>query len=527
MSDLDFQKINRALVSVSDKSGLIDLAKFLTEQKVEILSTGGSAKTLVNAGIAVKEVSNYTGFPEIMDGRVKTLHPKIHGGLLGRRNHNKDQKTMEEHGILPIDLVIVNLYPFENTLLSNSDYNTCIKNIDIGGPAMIRSAAKNHAFVTVIVDPNDYNSLITEMNNHKGSTSPEFRKTLAAKAFGHTGSYDAAIGNWFGNILETSFPERLNFSGILKQELRYGENPHQIAAFYKNNDNQPGIATATQLQGKELSFNNFNDTDAAFELISEFNLPACAIIKHANPCGVALSKTPKEAYLNALSCDPESAFGGIVALNVTLDRATAEEIVKLYAEVIIAPEISVEAKNLLEKKKQLRVLETGAMQVSSLRNMVIRSLAGGYLVQERDAETTGERLEVVTKRTPTKQEMNDLKFAFTVCKHVKSNAIVYAKNGMTVGIGAGQMSRVNSSRIAAWKAEDAANKAGESKSRATDSVVASDAFFPFADGLVAAAKAGITAIIQPGGSIRDDEVIAAANERDLAMVFTGTRHFRH
>ncbi len=527
MSKPNFKIVNRALVSVSDKSELINLAKFLIEQKVEILSTGGSAKTLVDAGIPVKEVSNYTGFPEIMDGRVKTLHPKIHGGLLGRSNHVKDQKTMEEYGILPIELVIVNLYPFENTLLSNADYNTCIENIDIGGPAMIRSAAKNHASVCVIVDPQDYNRLITEMMDHKGATSLEFRKALAAKAYRHTGSYDAAISNWFTGMLETSFPERLNFSGTLKQELRYGENPHQTAAFYTNSDSQPGLATATQLQGKELSFNNFNDTDAAFELISEFKQTACAIIKHANPSGVALSKTPKEAYLNALSCDPESAFGGVVALNVPIDGETAEEIIKLFAEVIIAPKVSIKAKNIFKQKKQLRVLETGAMQEPSLRNITVRSLAGGYLVQERDAETTGEKLEVVTKRTPTKQEMNDLIFAFTVCKHVKSNAIVYAKNSMTVGIGAGQMSRVNSSRIATWKAEDTSKTSGESKSRAVNSVVASDAFFPFADGLIAAAKAGITAIIQPGGSIRDDEVIAAANENNLAMVFTGTRHFRH
>ena len=531
MSDPVSNSIQRALISVSDKSGLVDLGKYLADHGVEILSTGGSAKMLSEAGIAVKEVSEHTGFPEMMDGRVKTLHPKVHGGLLGRRGHTEDQKTMDEHDIPPIDLVVVNLYPFAETVASGADYDTCIENIDIGGPAMIRSAAKNHVAVTVVVDVEDYGHLVEEMAANKGGTSLEFRKNLAAKAYRRTGAYDAAIGNWFAGELATPHPERLVFAGDLKQELRYGENPHQAAAFYTNGDNRPGIATAQQLQGKELSFNNLNDTDAAFELVAEFKETACAIIKHANPCGVAQSKNEagplRDAYLKALACDPESAFGGIVALNQTLDGATAEEIAKLFAEVVIAPEISAEAQKILGAKKNLRVLQTGGLPDTSISDLTVRTLAGGYLVQGRDAAVTEGKLKVVTKRAPSEQELADLHFAFTVCKHVKSNAIIYAKNGVTVGIGAGQMSRVNSSRIATWKAEDATAAAGETESRAIGSVVASDAFFPFADGLLAAAEAGVTAVIQPGGSIRDDEVIAAADEQNLAMVFTGMRHFRH
>ncbi len=519
--------IKRALISVSDKTGLVKLAKFLIKFDVEILSTGGSAKVLGEAGIDVQKVENYTGFPEMLDGRVKTLHPKIHAGLLGRSNVAKDKKTMLEHNIPPIDLVVVNLYPFEETVDSGANYNTCIENIDIGGPAMIRSAAKNHASVNIIVEPVDYASLTKEMENHKGATTLTFRKELAAKAFRHTASYDVAIGSWFGNILNTPYPERLNLSGRLKQELRYGENPHQTAAFYTNDENRAGIASAIQVGGKELSFNNLNDTDAAYELVAEFKNTACAIIKHANPCGVATSNNQKSAYLKALACDPESAFGGIVALNRTLNGATAKEIVKLYAEVIIAPKISTEAQEILKKKKNLRVLQTGGLPNVTSSNMTVRTLSGGYLIQKRDGNVILENPKIVTKRSPNKKEMSDLLFAFTVCKHVKSNAIIYAKNNTTVGIGAGQMSRVNSSRIATWKAEDASHKAGETRSRAVGSVVASDAFFPFADGLIAAAEAGVTAVIQPGGSVRDNEVIAAADERGLAMVFTGTRHFRH
>ena len=519
--------IKRALISVSDKSGLIDLAKFLIEHDIEILSTGGSAKVLADANIEVEEVANHTGFPEMLDGRVKTLHPKIHAGLLGRRDNIQDKKTMTQHNILPIDLVIVNLYPFEETVASGANYNDCIDNIDIGGPAMIRSAAKNHASVSIVVEPSDYPRLTKEMIDHNGATTLTFRKEFAAKAYRHTASYDAAIGNWFSNILKIPYPDRLNFSGKLKQELRYGENPHQTAAFYTNDDNRAGIATAIQIQGKELSFNNLNDTDAAFELVAEFKNTACAIIKHANPCGVAISNTQKSAYLKALACDPESAFGGIVALNQPLDGATAEEIAKLFAEVIIAPEITKEAQKILKKKKNLRVLQAGGLPNISASNITIRTLAGGYLIQERDATVTHDEFKIVTKRSPTKEEIIDLIFAFTVCKHVKSNAIIYAKDNTTVGIGAGQMSRINSSRIATWKAQDASNKAGEAQSRAIGSVVASDAFFPFADGLIAAAEAGVTAVIQPGGSVRDDEVIAAADEKGIAMVFTHTRHFRH
>ena len=527
MSNLIASPIKRALISVSDKMGLVDLGKYLADHDVEILSTGGSAKLLADAGVPVKDVSKHTDFPEMMDGRVKTLHPKIHGGLLGRRGHADDQKVMKEHNILPIDLVVVNLYPFEGTVASGADYETCIENIDIGGPAMIRSAAKNHVAVSVIIGPQDYGRLVEEMEANKGGTTLEFRKNLAAEAYRRTGAYDAAIGAWFADVLETPYPERLSFTGTLKQELRYGENPHQTAAFYTNGENRPGVATAIQLQGKELSFNNLNDTDAAFELVSEFKDTACAIIKHANPCGVAVSDTLLVAYNKALACDPESAFGGIVALNRPLDGATAEEITKLFAEVVIAPEITVEAQKILSKKKNLRVLRTGGLPDTRVSDMTVRTLSGGYLIQGRDATVTGDQLEVVTKRAPTDKEMVDLIFAFTVCKHVKSNAIIYVKDSAAVGIGAGQMSRVNSSRIATCKAEDASNTAGESESRAIGSVVASDAFFPFADGLLAAAEAGVTAVIQPGGSIRDDEVIAAADEQGLAMVFTGMRHFRH
>jgi len=527
MLDLKVSPIKRALISVSDKTGLIDLGRHLIDNGVEILSTGGSAKMLATAGIAVKEVAEYTGFPEMMGGRVKTLHPKIHGGLLGRRSNIDDQKVMQEHNIPEIDLVVVNLYPFEKTMFSGADYNTCIENIDIGGPAMIRSAAKNHAAVSVIIEPQDYKKLIKEMSLNNGGTTLRFRKDVAAKAFRRTAAYDVAIGCWFANQLGTSYPGYMNLSGILKQELRYGENPHQTAAFYTNGETRPGVATADQLQGKELSFNNLNDTDAAFELVAEFKNTACVIVKHANPCGVSISNTQKNAYMRAIECDPESAFGGIVALNKPLDGDTANEIIKLFAEVIIAPKITKEAQKILIKKKNLRVLEAGGLPDLASSDKTIRSLAGGYLIQTRDSIVANEDINIVTKRSPTKKEMDDLIFAFTVCKHVKSNAIIYAKDNTTVGIGAGQMSRVNSSRIAAWKASDTSNKAGEAQSRAIGSVIASDAFFPFSDGLVAAAEAGVTAVIQPGGSVRDDEVIAAADERGLAMVFTGTRHFRH
>ncbi|OSQ31558.1 phosphoribosylaminoimidazolecarboxamide formyltransferase [Thalassospira sp. MCCC 1A03138] len=522
-------RIARALISVSDKTGLVEFAKSLHEQGVEILSTGGSAKAIEAAGIPVKEVADHTGFPEIMDGRVKTLHPKIHGGLLGRRSLSSHMQAMEDNDISPIDLVCVNLYPFEETVAKGADFDTCIENIDIGGPSMIRSAAKNHESVTVVVDPSDYDRVTAEMKDNAGTTTAETRRVLAAKAFARTGAYDSAISSWFAGELGETFPQRLNVSAELKQTLRYGENPHQQAAFYTNGKNRPGVATATQLQGKELSFNNLNDTDAAFELVSEFDeKPAVAIIKHANPCGVAEGATLIEAYNKALSCDPVSAFGGIIAINRTLDKATAEEIAKLFAEVVICPDADDAAKEVLAAKKNLRLLVTGGMADPEGEDMTLRSLAGGYLLQNRDAgRVKRDALKVVTKRKPTEAELDDLLFAFRVGKHVKSNAIVYVKDGKTVGVGAGQMSRVDSSRIAAWKAEEAGKNAGEGELRTKGSVVSSDAFFPFADGLLAAVNAGATAVIQPGGSMRDEEVIAAADEHGIAMVFTGMRHFRH
>ncbi len=521
-------KITRALISVSDKSGLVELGQALHAAGVEILSTGGSAKTLRDAGVAVVEVSDFTGFPEIMDGRVKTLQPKIHGGLLAVRGNAEHEDAMKTHGIENIDLLVVNLYPFEETVAKGADFDTCIENIDIGGPAMIRAASKNHAFVTVVVDPGDYKRLLDEMASHDGATTADFRTRLAAKAYARTGAYDAAISSWFAEQLGETFPASKVMAGSLKQVLRYGENPHQEAAFYTNSETRPGIATAAQLQGKELSFNNLNDTDAAFELVAEFTeAPACVIVKHANPCGVAVGDSLTDAYQRALACDTESAFGGIIAFNRALDAATAELVAELFAEVIIAPEIADDAKAVFSAKKNLRVLETGAMPAADATGMTVRSLAGGYLMQTRDALLTSDDVKVVTKREPTAEELADLMFAFTVCKHVKSNAIVYAKGGATVGVGAGQMSRVNSSRIAAWKAADAARVAGDDESWAIGAVVASDAFFPFPDGLLAAAEAGATAVIQPGGSVRDDEVIAAADEKGLAMVFTGMRHFRH
>lgn len=519
--------IKRALISVSDKTDLTTFGAFLASQGVEILSTGGSAKALRDAGVDVIEVSAFTGFPEIMDGRVKTLQPKIHGGLLAVRDNTDHVKAMKDHGIEGIDLLVVNLYPFEETVAKGADFDTCIENIDIGGPAMIRAAAKNHAYVGVVVDPSDYENIQNEMTSNGGKLSNDFRKRLAAKAYARTGSYDTAISTWFASELDEDFPDRFAVAGQRQEVLRYGENPHQKAAFYIGGKPRPGVATAEQLQGKALSFNNLNDTDAAFELVSEFqDRPACAIIKHANPCGVAIADTLIDAYQRAYSCDTESAFGGIIALNKTLDGETAEEIAKLFAEVIIAPDVNDDGRNVLSQKKNLRVLLTSDLADPNDPGMTIRSLAGGYLLQGRDNALT-EDIKVVSKRQPTEAELVDMKFAFTVAKHVKSNAIVYAKNMMTVGVGAGQMSRVNSSRIAAWKAADAAKVAGDDDSWAIGSVVASDAFFPFADGLIEAASAGATAIIQPGGSMRDEEVIAAADEKDLAMVFTGMRHFRH
>ncbi|MEM7171720.1 MAG: bifunctional phosphoribosylaminoimidazolecarboxamide formyltransferase/IMP cyclohydrolase [Pseudomonadota bacterium] len=520
--------IKRALISVSDKSGLVSLAQCLTELDVEILSTGGSARTLRDAGIPVTEVSDHTGFPEIMDGRVKTLHPTIHGGLLARRDLPEHQAAMAAHGIAPIDLLVVNLYPFEATLASGADFSTCVENIDIGGPAMVRAAAKNHEFVAVVTDPADYEAVVAALKDNKGSLPGELRRHLATAAYAHTAAYDTAISSWLQGVNGETFPRQKSLSGRLSATLRYGENPHQTAAVYRTPNTRPGVASAEQIQGKALSYNNLNDTNAAFELVCEFEAPTVAIIKHANPCGVASATTLAEAYRRALACDPVSAFGGIVALNGPLDKEVACEIVKLFAEVIIAPDIEDGARAVLTAKSNLRVLQTGALADPSEKAQVIAPLAGGFLLQDRDnGRINAADLKVVTKRPPTEQEEADMLFAFRVAKHVKSNAIVYVKNQATVGIGAGQMSRVDSSRIAAQKARDAAKAAGEEEPRTHGSVVASDAFFPFADGLMAAVEAGATAVIQPGGSIRDEEVIAAADGANLAMVYTGMRHFRH
>ena len=520
--------IRRALISVSDKSGLAEFATFLAGQGVELLSTGGTAKAMRDAGLDVKDVADHTGFPEMMDGRVKTLHPTVHGGILARRGDAGHLAAMEEHDIALIDLIVVNLYPFEATVAAGADYETCVENIDIGGPAMIRSAAKNHESVTIVTDAEDYAAVTDDMKANGGATSVDLRRRLAGTAYARTAAYDVAIGRWFSEQNEDPFPRRFSLSGKHVQSLRYGENPHQNAAFYATGDNRPGVATATQIQGKELSYNNLNDTDAAFELAAEFATPVMAIIKHANPCGVALGDTLADAFARALECDPISAFGGIIAVNRALDADAAVAMKDIFLEVVIAPEITAEAKEIFAAKKNLRVLETGGMPDPTAPGLMTKLLSGGFLLQDRDSGRIGrDDLKIVTKRAPTEQEISDLLFAFSVCKHVKSNAIVYARGGATVGIGAGQMSRVDSSRIAARKSEDAAAAAGASEALVKGSVVASDAFFPFADGLLAAADAGATAVIQPGGSIRDEEVIAAADDAGLAMVFTGMRHFRH
>lgn len=527
----DLVPVSRALLSVSDKRGLADFARKLAHLGVELISTGGTAKSIADAGIAVRDVSDLTGFPEIMDGRVKTLHPTVHGGLLGVRDDPEHRAAMDAHGIPPIDLVVINLYPFEEVRWSGADYPSVVENIDIGGPAMVRAAAKNHAYVAVVTDPADYEAVLNALELNAGSLSYEFRQRLAAKAFARTAAYDAAISNWFAEALAIEHPAWRTFGGRLETVMRYGENPHQHAGFYVTGEKRPGVATARQLQGKQLSYNNINDTDAAFELVAEFDpekSATVAIIKHANPCGVAEAGSLAEAYLNALSCDPVSAFGGIVALNRRLDAEAAAEIVKLFTEVIIAPDATEEARAIVASKKNLRLLLAGGLPDPRAPGMTAKTVAGGLLVQSRDNGNIDDlELKTVTRRVPTEAEMADLKFAFRVAKHVKSNAIVYAKDRTTVGIGAGQMSRVDSSKIAAAKALDAANTAGWSGPRTKGSVVASDAFFPFADGLLAAAEAGATAVIQPGGSMRDDEVIAAADERGLAMVLTGMRHFRH
>jgi len=522
-------RIRRALISVSDKTGLEDRARQLAQAGVEIISTGGTAKALKAAGLEVRDVSELTGFPEMMDGRVKTLHPGVHGGLLFRRDLDTHRADAEAHGIVPIDLVWINLYPFEATLASGADFETCVENIDIGGPAMLRAAAKNADSVTVCTDLADLDAVLQEMGE-AGHTSLATRRRLAAKTYARTAAYDAAISNWYARAAGIDAPDWIAFGGKLSEALRYGENPHQKAAFYTTGEARPGVATASQVQGKALSYNNLNDTDAAFELVAELDrdTPAVAIIKHANPCGVAMGASVLEAYRAALACDPVSAFGGIVALNRPLDADSASAITQVFTEVVIAPGADEAARDIFAEKKNLRLLLTQGLPDPASTGLTVKTLAGGLLVQDRDGgRVLPENLKVVTERAPTPEQMADLLFAWRVAKHVKSNTIIYARDGATVGIGAGQMSRIDSARIAARKAEDAAEAAGWPEPKTRGCVCASDAFFPFPDGLLKAAEAGATAVIQPGGSIKDEEVIAAANEAGLAMVFTGMRHFRH
>lgn len=517
----DAQPIRRALISVSDKTGLIETAKALHDLGVALVSTGGTRSAIAAAGIPVTDVSETTQFPEMMDGRVKTLHPKVHGGLLGVRAALTHAAAMQEHGIEGIDLLYVSLYPFEATVASGADFDTCIENIDIGGPAMIRSAAKNHGYVCVCTTPSDMAEVLEALKT-EGTTPLALRKTLAARAFARTAAYDAAISTWFAGQLGQAFPSRKTISGELVQEMRYGENPHQAGAFYRTSTVRPGVATARVVQGKALSYNNIADTDAAFELIAEFaDRPAVAIIKHANPCGVAAGDTLEAAYRRALECDPTSAFGGVVAVNRRLDAATARAMVEIFTEVVVAPEADDDAIAVFEAKKNLRLLLTGGLPDPYAPGEVFRSVAGGFLAQQRDAaRITAKDLKIVTKRQPTSREVEDMLFAFTVAKHVKSNAVIFARDDQTLGIGAGQMNRKDSARIAALRAADFGLDL-------KGSACASEAFFPFADGLIQAAEAGATAVIQPGGSIRDQEVIEAADARGIAMAFTGVRVFRH
>ena len=527
----DLHPVRRALISVSDKTGMIDLAKALAGHGVELLSTGGSAQAMRDAGLDVKDVAEVTGFPEMMDGRVKTLHPVVHGGLLARRDNDGHVAAMVEHGIGEIDLLVVNLYPFEETVAKGADFDTCIENIDIGGPAMIRSAAKNHAFVNVVTDVEDYADVLAELEANGGKTSLALRQRLAQTAYARTAAYDTAVSAWMAGAIGSDAPRRRSFAGKIAQTLRYGENPHQTASFYTDGTGRLGVATAVQHQGKELSYNNINDTDAAFELVAEFDpaeSPAVAIIKHANPCGVAKGATLLEAYKNAFDCDRTSAFGGIIAMNVPLDEETAKEITGIFTEVVIAPGASDAAKAVFADKKNLRLLTTEGLPNTREGGLTYRQVAGGMLVQDKDNGYVGmDDLKVVTKVKPTADQMDDLLFAWKVAKHVKSNAIVYVKDKATVGVGAGQMSRPDSALIAAKKAERMAEAMDLPEPLTKGSAVASDAFFPFADGLLEAAAAGATCVIQPGGSMRDDEVIAAADEQGIAMVYTGMRHFRH
>jgi len=524
--------IRRALLSVSDKTGLADLGQALAARGVELVSTGGTARALREAGLAVKDISELTGFPEMMDGRVKTLHPVVHGALLAVRDNPEHAAAMEAHGIGAIDLVVVNLYPFEATVAKGAERDEIIENIDIGGPSMVRSAAKNHAFVAIVTDPKDYAELLAELEATGGATTLAFRRKLAARAYAQTAAYDSMISQWFAFTDQgETFPEMISVNGRRAEELRYGENPHQKAALYLPvGPHIRGIAQGQQIQGKELSYNNYNDADAALELCAEFRGqdPAVVIVKHANPCGVAQGATLLQAWNDALQCDSVSAFGGIVAVNRTLDGATAAAICEIFTEVVVAPDADDEARAVFAKKKNLRLLLTGDLPDPRRGGLSVKPITGGLLVQTRDNGAIGpDDLKVVTKRAPTEQELKDCLFAWTVARHVKSNAIVYARDGVTAGIGAGQMNRRDSSRIAAMKAAEAAETYGWAQARTVGSAVASDAFFPFPDGLLAAAEAGATAVIQPGGSIRDDAVIAAADEAGLAMVFTGMRHFRH
>lgn len=525
------RRVSRALLSVSDKTGLIEFARKLAGHGIELISTGGTAKALADAGLAVRDVSALTGFPEMMDGRVKTLHPMVHGGLLAIRGDEAHEAAMRTHGIAPIDLLVVNLYPFEATVARGASFDDCVENIDIGGPAMIRAAAKNHADVAVVVDTLDYEAVLAELIEHAGATTLALRRGLAAKAYARTAAYDAAISNWFAQTLGNTAPAWRTFGGRLVEALRYGENPHQSAAFYRAPEQRFGVASARQTQGKQLSYNNINDTDAAYECAAEFDparTAACVIVKHANPCGVAEADTLVEAYRRALTCDPTSAFGGIVAVNRTLDAEAARAITEIFTEVIIAPDATDEAIAVIARKKNLRLLLADGLPDPRAAGLTFKSVAGGLLAQSRDNAVVDDMaLEVVTKRAPTAAELADLRFAFRVAKHVKSNTIVYAKDRATVGVGAGQMSRVDAARIAARKAEDAAREAGLGQTLTKGSVAASDAFFPFADGLLVVIEAGATAVVQPGGSMRDDEVIKAADEHGIAMVLTGMRHFRH
>jgi phosphoribosylaminoimidazolecarboxamide formyltransferase / IMP cyclohydrolase len=531
MTDDTLRRASRALISVSDKTGVAEFARALTGFGIELVSTGGTRKILSNAGLNVLDVSDLTGFPEMMDGRVKTLHPAIHGGLLAARSNAGHVEAMDAHGIRAIDILVVNLYPFEATAAGGGDFAACIENIDIGGPAMIRAAAKNHDDVAVLVEADDYAALIDELTKHNGSTTLALRRRLAAKAYARTAAYDAAISNWFAGQNEDVAPTYRAFGGRLIEPLRYGENPHQTAAFYRTPDMRFGVSTARQVQGKQLSYNNINDTDAAYECVAEFDparAAACAIIKHANPCGVAEADSLVEAYRKAFDCDRTSAFGGIVALNRKLDADAARAITEIFTEVIIAPDASEEAIALVGAKKNLRLLLAGGLPDPRAGGLTAKTVAGGLLVQSRDNAVVDDmELRPVTRRAPTAAELRDLRFAFRVTKHVKSNTIVYAKDRATVGIGAGQMSRVDAARIAARKAREAAQEMGLKEALTKGSVVASDAFFPFADGLLVAIGAGATAVIQPGGSVRDKEVIEAADAHGIAMVFTGTRHFRH